>query len=285
MSQESIFLRRSTPTLAVLFILALSPLPALGCSCRDFVNDWGFVTAGGLVPLNSRGLLWWGKSRPSNNFSPVEITRASGEALEIEFEQVSGVRESGLWLFRPRGGFQAGQRYIFTTRRLSTSRFEQKEPEVQQVEVVVSEEVAQAPATPVRLKTKTETIGSLQVEAGAMCSARVDAAQLPIAMELPQELERFRHQLYFETTIDGTEPWEPSSSLCKVTLPGVGWRGAGVDLLYRVCAGIMGRQGLAAGPHVVEMRAGLPGTDVQVTTQPVKVELHCPGKWTPGRRF
>ena len=124
------------------------------------------------------------------------------------------------------------------------------------------------------LKIGEPTTGALAVAKGGSCSESVTAAQLPIEMDLPEAMRAFRDQLYFETIIDGTERWGPSSSICYPIVPGASWRGKGVALLFCACTPFSS-QGLATGRHTVEMLASLPGTDVLAVTSKVEVELKC----------
>jgi uncharacterized protein (TIGR03382 family) len=62
--------------------------------------------------------------------------------------------------------------------------------------------------------------------------------------------------------------------------PGASWVGRGFDGLYTGCSesdfGGAADYGLAQGPHQVEMRATLPGTDVALATDTRAVTLVCP---------
>jgi hypothetical protein len=277
----------------------LAPKRSAACSCV-YIKDWGFVSDEGLIPSNSRGLLWWGEfegSTGTDQSPPVQIATASGEPLPVEYELVTKDQSrKSLWLFRPRDGFKIGQSYVFTTRRtfeyIGTG-------EEQRVSVTVSDQAAVSPAGPVALKIGEPIIDALQIAVGVSCSMRVNAAQLPIEMDLPKAMRAFRDYLYFETIIDGTNRWFASANLCAPKVPGASWRGKGVDLLFSTCgdtqlsltsreegSGIeefladlaerSEREGLAAGRHTVEMRASLPGTDVLAVTSKVEVELRCP---------
>jgi len=251
----------------LLCTLFLAPERSAACSCI-FVATWGFVSDGGLIPRNSRGLLWWGEFQESTGTDqspPVQIASASGKPLPVEYELVTKEQYPSLWLFRPRGGFEIGESYVFTTQRTFIS-FEKGEE--QRVSVTVSDRAAESPAGPVALKIGEPTIDALRIATGGSCSRSVNASQLPIEMDLPEAMRAFRDHLYFETIIDGTDRWSPSPSLCASIVPGASWRGKGVDLLFSACG-----DGLAAGRHTVEMRASLPGTDVLASTSRVEVEL------------
>jgi hypothetical protein len=245
----------------------LVPERSAACSCI-YIENWGFVSGGDLIPRNSRGLLWWGEFKGATGTDespPVQIASASGESLPVEYELVTKDQSQSLWLFRPRDGFKIGKTYVFTTQR--TFKFLERGEE-QRVSVTVSDLAAVSPAGPVALKIGEPIIDALLIAAGVSCSRYVNAAQLPIEMDLPEAMRAFRDHLYFETIVDGTDRWIPSASICAPIVPGASWRGKGVDLLFSACG-----DGLAAGRHTVEMRASLPGTDVVAVTSKVEVEL------------
>jgi hypothetical protein len=268
-------------TVGLLCALFLAPERSAACSCAAYVKNWGFVSDGDLIPSNSRGLLWWGEfegTTATDQSLPVQIVGASGEPLPVEYERVSKGGSQGLWLFRPRGGFKIGKSYAFTTMQTFTP-FGGGE---QRVSVTVSDQAAVSPAGPVALKIGAPITDDLQIAAGGSCGVTVNAAQLTIKMELPKAMRAFQDHLYFETIIDGTDHWTPSASICDVIIPGVSWRGRGVDLLFSVCGD---NGGLAAGRHTVEMRTSLPGTNVSAVTSKVEVDLKCPkGAIVPKRK-
>lgn len=259
----------------ILCAIFLVPKQSAACSCLCDISNWGFVSDGGLIPSNSRGLLWWGVFEGSNGTGqglPVQIASASGEPLAVEYEPVSKYGGQSLWLFRPRDGFKIGKSYVFTTRH-TCSTFMIESGREQQVSVTISDQAAVSPAGPVALKIGEPSTDALTVAAGISCSEGVTAAQLPIKMDLPEAIGVFRDQLYFETIVDGAR-WGASDSLCNPVAPGTSWRGKGVDLLFSACSPFSS-QGLTAGPHTVEMRASLPGTDFLAATSKVEVELKC----------
>jgi len=253
----------------------LVPERSAACSCI-YIKDWGFVSEG-LIPSNSRGLLWWGEfagSTGTAQSSPVQIASDSGELLPVEYELVTKDQSKSLWLFRPRDGFKIGKSYVFTTRR--TLEFLESGEE-QRVSVTVSDQAAISPAGPVVLKVGEPITDALQIAAGVSCSVSVNAEQLPIKMDLPEAMMAFRDQLYFETIVDGTHRWGASANVCTPVVPGASWRGKGTDLLFSICGDTppLAHGGLAAGRHTVEMRASLPGTDFLAVTSKVEVEFRC----------
>jgi hypothetical protein len=265
-------------TVGLLCAVFLAPERAAACSCID-IQNWGFVNGGGPIPSNSRGLLWWGEfegAAGTDQSPPVQIAGILGEPLPVAYELVTKDQsQKSLWLFRPRDGFKIGKSYVFTTRR-TFIEFRPGRGQEQRVSVTVSDQSAVSPAGPVALKIGEPIIDALQIAAAYSCSTRVNAAQLPIEMDLPEAVRAFRDQLYFETIIDGAR-WGASANICNTVVPGASWRGKGVDLLFSACSDKgSDKGGLAAGRHTVEMRASLPGTDVSAVTSKVEVELRCP---------
>jgi hypothetical protein len=274
-------------TVGFLCAVLLAPEQSAACSCLCYYEayGYGFVNGGDLIPSNSRGLLWWGKFDGSNGTAqdlPVQIASASGESLLVEYELVD--QNWGLWLFRPRGGFEIRKSYVFTTKRTCLKGL--IEDEEQRISVTVSDQAVVPPAGPVALKISesiTDALsqsitGALMIAAGVSCSRMVNAAQLHIELDLPEAMRAFSDQLYFETIIDGTDSWKPSASICSPVLPGASWQGKGGDLLFSICddTPAIAQEGLAAGRHTVEMRASLPGTDVLAASSKVEVDLWCP---------
>jgi hypothetical protein len=251
----------------------LAPARSAACSCARYIRTWGFVSNGGLIPSNSRGLLWWGEFEgvtDTDRTLPVQIARASGEPLPVEYELVSKEPPRSLWLFRPQGGFKKGESYVFTARRTFLLDLGNED---QTVDVKVSYQAAVAPPGPVVLKVGQPSSGKLQIAKGVSCSETVTAAELPVEMDAPEGIGKFRDQLYFETLIDGNK-WLPSSSVCNTILPGTSWRGKGADLLFSVFSSFGDASGLTPGHHVVELRASLPGTDILLTS---KIEVQVSG--------
>jgi len=95
-------------------------------------------------------------------------------------------------------------------------------------------------------------------------------------MVIPQEFRAFKDQRYYETLIDGDKMWYPKTSSCTQFVPGISWlREKGKDMLYTACdrCGFVG--GIEPGKHTVEMRAQLPGTEIEMRSQ-VEIDFSCP---------
>lgn len=114
-------------------------------------------------------------------------------------------------------------------------------------------------------------------EAGS-CSEPVDAAKVDVAVTVSPEAQPWAALLQYTTIVDGGV-WQPSDSLPRELPVGASWVGHGVDRLYTICSpdrtGQIPSGGLTEGRHVVVMQATLPGTDLELSTDPIEVELSC----------
>jgi hypothetical protein len=263
--------------ISLVFVLITSADPARACSCAGF-QDWGFTHPDdGALPKNARGLLWWGRSDPAKlaTESPAKLRiqdLAEGRDLEVESEQIG---EAGLplWMVRPRGGLEVGKSYRFIFRReidpYSGGMDEQR------VEVnVVDTELVRPSETKIALGKRK--VAPLTVAAFVSCYADVDAAQVSVTWEFPEDLQQFAGHLYYETLVDG-RPWRASRSLCSPPAPGMSWQGPGKELLYSLCGDPKGaaNRALEAGPHRLSMRATLPGSSIEIVSPEVDLNLVC----------
>lgn len=263
--------------LCFLGLLLFTVQPANACSC-GFYKVWGFLSPNGQVPLNSHGVMWWGEfTGTAKETAPVQITDDAGKVVPMVYEKYTPAQPSlalkSIWMFRPKDGFKAGKSYIFMThQRMGNHKIEPP----QRIRVTVSAAEVTKNTKPLTLKKGNQTAEMLTVLSRAgSCSSEVTANQLPIAMQLPPELQSFKEQFYYETLIDGVTKWGASRSLCSTVPPGTSWQGKAVDLLYSTCA-LSVEPGLGSEKHTVTMRASLPGTDIQFTTAPIEVDLPCP---------
>ena len=273
----------ATATLLLSVVSFSLPNRVFACKCVGF-RDWGFVSAtNGLLPSNAGGVLWWGElpAKGASDGSTVrmrELREGAWIDLPTEYEQVADLSPRGLWLFRPTGGFERGKTYELTTKRTDLRGFEVEKE--QRLVVEIADKPLVGRDRIVHLVVSKPTLKKVVVAAAASCQAAVDAAQVTIAMDLPEEVEPFRDQLYYETIIDGDKKWIVSQHLCSPPVPGVSWQGPGRDLLYSLCeeSDIALSSGLGEGPHHVAMKASLPGTDFQISTGEVELELRCPAE-------
>jgi MYXO-CTERM domain-containing protein len=137
-----------------------------------------------------------------------------------------------------------------------------------------------------RLWAETPRYDTVPVAADATCYELHEAAVVDVSVEIAGgPATDWWDLLHFETLVDG-EPWAPSGTLSRSDVgdpgtgwvPGGSWYGRGVDRLYVRCDGSSGtelEEGLAEGPHTVQMRATLPGTEFVFETDEITVELYC----------
>lgn len=268
-----------------LHLVALAlPGPAWACSC-GWLRDVGFIrTSDGPFPSNARGVLWWGElpDDPALHASAVRIRAIhGGEEVDVdaEFEWVGEFDRRGLWLVRAAGGFEAGRTYALTTRRVTSSGETFGEPQRLVIETTKHPIRPRDRTARLRVRKSSEDRVQVATYAGSCFEAPL-AVQVEIEMELPTEVEPFRDQLYYETTIEGSEPWTPTRNLCAAVVPGVSWVGSARDRIYVLCEEGRPIRGpsLAEGTHRVSMRASLPGTDFEITTPAETIELRCQGR-------
>jgi hypothetical protein len=265
-------------------ILLLISGPSSACSCGSWGIE-GFIGQPGVVPSNYKGLLWSGGSPDLDAFV---VRDSSEELLKVNVEKFQPAplpAEGGdtqrrgypprdyndLWLVRPENGFQVGERYQFSyhnkDRRIADDR-ESLEIEVTELELL-------NPPAAMPLKVSNPWHDSVSISAGVSCSEVSTAHGVEIRMELPKELEVFRDQFFYETIIDDSYVWRPTTSMCDVLTPGESQQGKGKDSVYRVCGPGWEERNLDKGPHTVRMRALLPGTDFMIESRPFDLELNC----------
>jgi hypothetical protein len=101
------------------------------------------------------------------------------------------------------------------------------------------------------------------------------AATARLEVKLPKVLQQYAGGLFFTTLTDGSKKWRPATSYCHQVPPGSSWIGKGKDLIYSTCAVYFGDNGLKAGHHSVKMQLWLPGTNIRLTTNTVRIKLAC----------
>lgn len=259
-----------------LFVLGLSvlaglvPAVAWACSCVGPM-PLGLLGTDGQLPANARGLLWDHLPRSEYNqktLSAVKLTGPGGKTLRVESQKIT-LAGRAMALLRPAGGFKPGQTYQF-----------------QGVSALAQDQRLKVSVSPTSLQPHK---GSLELELGqpraqkvtmltrsGSCSTQLPATVIPIAIQLPAAAKAFQNQLYYQTLIDGKTPWQPQTSLCSQSVPGVSWIGErGSDQLYTSCDP-QAEEGLKPGRHTVEMQATLPGTNIIFRSERVSFEARCP---------
>lgn len=226
----------------------------------------------GKVPQNSQGLVLWGITFRNENAitrnPEIKILNSQGLDVPFEIENVKSENRLSLWLIRPKGGFKLGESYTFINREPLRG--------IQEFKVEIGSPIPKPTSNKAELLLKPQKMGT--VNSPRSCYDRELAASLyPVEMVLPKNIAAFKNELYFETIIDGSESWYYTDSYCSLKEPGASWRGKGVDEIVFFCdKKDRGRYSLKPGKHTVQMRASLPGTDIQVNTEPKWIELKCP---------
>lgn len=223
------------------------------------------VTEAGDVPANLPGLTF----TRLGSLLGVEATLEnvdSGEAIAVESllrDEVEGM-QSTLVFLRPESPFEAGVSYRLT---LGSEGCE---------DTVVEYEGTEALALPQalgELSAGDAEHGLVQVASSGPCSEEIDAVSVRLELELSADAEPWLPFLDVVTYVDG-EPWKPWHDENEVPEPGATWEGRGVDRLYAGCGSEP--HGLQEGMHEVHVVATLPGSDLELTTTAIDVELRCP---------
>ena len=171
----------------------------------------------------------------------------------IQKEAQSRLINSYLWLFRPKGGFQNGERYTFTATNSSPRGGKQSAS----VTVTLSNTSLYPLDYRLPLKSFLASKRTISVPAAISCAVEYQMLVNMVSMSLPDEFARFRDFLFFETIVDISESergriWKTADSMCDAPIPGQSKLGKGKDLVFDT--------------NTVQMRAYLPGTDVKIET-------------------
>lgn len=109
------------------------------------------------------------------------------------------------------------------------------------------------------------------------CSVQTTVAAVDIGLAPTLVKDPWFDALHFETLVDGN-PWHYRASLTVEPPPGESPIGRGRDRVFQVCSTMdPSVTGLAAGKHIVTMRATLPGSTQVVMSEPLEVTLACDG--------
>lgn len=254
--------------------LAVQVRPAAACSPPRCWPGYLTPSNGAVVPANLPAFAWMpvrGYDNAPADPSKVTLTAGSGATIAL----TATVQPDGSYVLVPATALVAGETYSI----LDSSTCGDLTTGVQAGPSATFTTVAAA-ALPTLLGTlsaQDEPVSSLQVSTSSgSCTAEVQADQAPIDLLLAAEAAPWRDALHFTTLVDG-RPWSASPDLNFTAAPSESWIGRGVDRVYTVCSsqdtGVA--SGLAAGGHVVEMQATLPGTTTVVTSATTQVTLAC----------
>ncbi len=228
------------------------------------------------VPANL-GRLIWRPAATSFGGEPPDLTdlrliedRDDGAIIDLEGEMTGP-----LYLLTPASDLQKGQRY----RLVDDAACEAQSDDGPWESTFEVGEPAPLPETLGTISARAEGIGELTIATfGGQCGVRATADRVSIALEPAADAAPWLDVLHFETLVND-ERWAPRRLSVSILDPGASWVGRGRDLLYRACETEYGEEPiaqLAAGTHTVRFRATLPGTDLELETPEVTVNLSCP---------
>lgn len=114
---------------------------------------------------------------------------------------------------------------------------------------------------------------------GGGCSRERETVHVDVALTLDRTAVPWADLLLYETRVDG-ELYAAAASAIHGPPPHESWQGRGRDRLFALCEGVTSATdepaGLAPGPHEVQLIARLPGSDLSISSDTLRVELVCP---------
>jgi uncharacterized protein (TIGR03382 family) len=259
---------RSTLLLLVVTSLALSaPRRADACGpvpCRPAA----FVPhANGRIPANMPGLYW----RPMSSYETIApdpeklaLTSAADPTTPIAFTAQS--LADGGFLLVPAAPLTPGDHVVRDSTVCEvTGRSGEPVPFSVTPTAPMPSDLGALVADPASMR-ELDLVG-----VSGTCSDQTPIDEVTIRLVPSAEAAPWFDVLHFETWVDGKR-WEYETYLDALGAPGESPVGRGVDRVFQTC-GTAG--GLAAGKHVVTMRATLPGTTQVAASSPVEVSLKC----------
>ena len=139
------------------------------------------------------------------------------------------------------------------------------------------EPAAPMPSTLGALIAMPASLQQLDLATGlGTCSAQATVDQTSIELAPSDAAAAWFDALHFETWVDG-KPWYYQTGFNFAVPPGQSPLGRARDRVFQVCSSMDPTvSGLAAGKHVVTMRATLPGSTLLVMSSPLEITLQCP---------
>lgn len=143
-------------------------------------------------------------------------------------------------------------------------------------------------AAPIPTELGTLTVGSPRQgrvpapSSQGSCYQEVDAVSVRFSVQGSEAVQPYWDLLVWETLVDGV-PYRPRGTISPSNMfgsPGLStelggsWFGRGEDVVYAAC-GDRRYEGVAQGSHEVVLRATVPGTDIELETAPVTIDLRC----------
>ncbi|QED28160.1 hypothetical protein FRD01_13150 [Microvenator marinus] len=247
--------------------------PAWACSIQICAETFELASQGLTIPANAEYVLM--DTYDSDPTNAGVVLEDSDGPVEIEIEEVGN-----WWKISPREGFAENQNY---TLRLEPDG----ELEWEDGFVICGEslpeysfstgEAQSFPTTLGELKASEPQFGEVQLEAGASCFEDVEVSYVDVELELPQELEHWQGVIVLETYVNDTS-WKVSEILGGMYKPGESWVGFAKDRVLTICGSAweQPQEYYVTGPVDVRMRAYILGTDVELESNTLTVNLECP---------
>jgi hypothetical protein len=133
---------------------------------------------------------------------------------------------------------------------------------------------AELPTALGSLSVVSDTVEMITVgTSSGSCSTSILGHRVGITPNLIAEATPWTSVFHFETYVDD-QLWRRTESINIQASPRGTWE------LYRTCESTDtgASPGLAAGPHTVKVKATIPGTTTVLWSEPITVDMHCPGE-------
>lgn len=264
-------MRKSSWWVGVIWMLVSAP--AWACSIQICAETFELASQGLTIPANAEYVLMdTYDSDPTRAGLVLENTVGPAE---IDIEKIGN-----WWKISPREGFAENQNY--------TLRFDPSEELDWEDGFVICGESApefafstgQAqsfPTTLGELNASEPQFGEVRLEAGSSCFEDVEVAYVDVELDVPQELQAWQSVIVVETYVNDAL-WNVSEILGGMYKPGESWVGFAKDRVFTICDDPWDQpqEYYVTGPVEVQMRAYILGTDVELGSNTVTVDLECP---------
>lgn len=206
------------------------------------------------------------------------LTRLDGEKevdIPVFLEQIESDTYQTTYFWKPLEALEPGATY-----RVRGTNFCEDPPEPGMEHVFRTTEPAALPKTLGRLRVDQRSDAPLEVDTtSGSCSWEIAADQALVALLPSEEVLPWWELLIFTTYVDG-ERWEYSRSIAGTGGPvGEGLSGRGRALIYAGCEEDNQGGGLSEGTHTVQMKAHLPGSEVEIWSDSLEVDFSCDDVW------
>ncbi|TXC67855.1 hypothetical protein FRC91_19420 [Bradymonadales bacterium TMQ1] len=206
------------------------------------------------------------------------LTRLDGEKevdIPVSLEKFESDTYQTTYFWKPLEALEPGATY-----RVRGANFCEDPPEPGMEHVFKATEPAALPETLGRLRVDQRPDQPLEVDTtSGSCSWEIAADQALVALLPSDEVLPWWELLIFTTYVDG-ERWEYFRSIAGTGGPvGEGLSGRGRALIYAGCEEDNQGGGLSEGTHTVQMKAHLPGSEVEIWSESLEVDFSCDDVW------